>query len=100
MTPALPLEDDGAGALTINGARYLLIRPETLAALQKAVEVAAGPRRPPTASPPAAARVAPGRRATLAGVGRGAGAAADRDGRGDGLGRSSPSSASTGEGSW
>ena len=42
VTPALPLEDDGAGALTINGARYLLIRPETLAALQKAVEVAAG----------------------------------------------------------
>lgn len=39
-----PLEDDGAGALTIGGARYLLIRPETLAALQKAVETAAGRR--------------------------------------------------------
>jgi hypothetical protein len=26
------LEDDGAGALTIDGSRYLLIRPETLAA--------------------------------------------------------------------
>jgi uncharacterized protein len=38
------LEDDGAGALTINGARYLLIRPETLAALQKAVETAVGPQ--------------------------------------------------------
>jgi predicted hydrocarbon binding protein len=39
-----PIEDDGAGALTIGGARYLLIRPETLAALQKAVEAALGPR--------------------------------------------------------
>ena len=36
------LEDDGAGALTIGGSRYLLIRPETLAALQKAVETAVG----------------------------------------------------------
>ena len=40
----LRLEDDGAGALTIGGARYLLIRPETLAALQKAVEAALGSR--------------------------------------------------------
>jgi len=38
------LRNDGAGALTLNGARYLLIRPETLAALQKAVEAALGPR--------------------------------------------------------
>ena len=39
----VPLADDGAGALTIGGARYLLIRPETLAALQKASEAALGP---------------------------------------------------------
>jgi len=39
-----PLDNDNAGALTLNGARYLLIRPETLAALQKAVEAALGPR--------------------------------------------------------
>jgi predicted hydrocarbon binding protein len=38
------VDDDGSGALTIGGARYLLIRPETLAALQKAVEAAVGPR--------------------------------------------------------
>ena len=38
------LQNDGAGALTLNGARYLLIRPETLAALHKAVETALGPR--------------------------------------------------------
>jgi predicted hydrocarbon binding protein len=38
------IEDDGAGALRIGGARYLLIRPETLVALQKAVEAALGPR--------------------------------------------------------
>ena len=36
------LEDDGAGALTIDGSRYLLIRPETLAALQKAIEATVG----------------------------------------------------------
>ena len=36
------LEDDGAGALTFAGSRYLLIRPETLAALQKAVEATVG----------------------------------------------------------
>jgi predicted hydrocarbon binding protein len=40
----VPLADDGAGALTIDGARYLLIRPETLAALQKAAESALGAR--------------------------------------------------------
>jgi uncharacterized protein len=38
------LQNDGAGALTLNGVRYLLIRPETLAAVQKAVEVALGAR--------------------------------------------------------
>ena len=38
------VDNDGAGAVTLNGARYLLIRPETLAALQKAVESALGPR--------------------------------------------------------
>jgi predicted hydrocarbon binding protein len=40
----VPLSDDGAGALAIGEARYLLIRPETLAALQKAAETALGPR--------------------------------------------------------
>jgi predicted hydrocarbon binding protein len=38
----LRLEDDGAGALTIGGSRYLLIRPETLAAVQKAIEETVG----------------------------------------------------------
>ncbi len=32
------LADDGEGRLSIGGSRYLLIRPETLAALQHAVE--------------------------------------------------------------
>jgi predicted hydrocarbon binding protein len=32
------LVDDGAGRLSYRGARYLLIRPETLAALQQALE--------------------------------------------------------------
>jgi divinyl protochlorophyllide a 8-vinyl-reductase len=36
------LSDDGAGRLTYRDARYLLIRAETLAALQKAVESALG----------------------------------------------------------
>jgi uncharacterized protein len=40
----VPVENDGAGALLLNGVRYLLIRPQTLAALQKAVEVGLGPR--------------------------------------------------------
>lgn len=39
---SIRLDDDGAGALTFGGARYLLIRPETLAAMQKAVETALG----------------------------------------------------------
>jgi len=32
------LDADGVGGLTLGGARYLLIRPETLVGLQKAVE--------------------------------------------------------------
>lgn len=32
--------DDGQGALSIGGARYLLVRPETLVAVQKALEAA------------------------------------------------------------
>ena len=36
------LLDDGAGRLTYQGARYLLIRPETLAALQHALDDALG----------------------------------------------------------
>ena len=36
------LVDDGAGRLTYRGARYLLIRPETLAAWQRATEQAFG----------------------------------------------------------
>ena len=36
------IDDDGAGRLTIGGARFLLIRPETLAALQRAAEAALG----------------------------------------------------------
>jgi len=44
MTNAILAEvtDDGAGRLSYRGARYLLIRPETLAALQHAVEAALG----------------------------------------------------------
>jgi len=38
------LEADGLGGLTLGGARYLLIRPETLVGLQKAVEQALGER--------------------------------------------------------
>jgi predicted hydrocarbon binding protein len=40
----VPLADDQAGTLSIGGARYVLIRPETLAALQKTAEAALGPR--------------------------------------------------------
>ena len=36
------LTDDGAGRLSYRGARYLLIRPETLAALHHALEAALG----------------------------------------------------------
>ena len=42
MTVRDRLADDGAGCLSIGGSRYLLIRPETLAALQHAVEQALG----------------------------------------------------------
>ena len=37
------LTDDGTGALRLGEVRYLLIRPETLAGVQKAVERAVGP---------------------------------------------------------
>jgi predicted hydrocarbon binding protein len=37
------LDDDGAGRLALGGARYLLVRPETLVGMQKAVEAALGP---------------------------------------------------------
>jgi predicted hydrocarbon binding protein len=55
LSPAPALEADGRGGLTLGGARYLLIRPETLVGLQKAVEGALGAR--------AAACVAAGGRA-------------------------------------
>ena len=38
------VEADGAGGLTYQGSRYLLVRPETLVALQKAVEAVLGER--------------------------------------------------------
>jgi len=38
------LDADGRGGLTLGGARYLLIRPETLVAMQKAVQQAVGER--------------------------------------------------------
>ena len=38
------LDADGRGELTLGGARYLLIRPETLVAMQQAVEHAVGER--------------------------------------------------------
>jgi len=38
------LEADGRGGLTLGGARYLLIRPETLVAMQKAMQQAVGER--------------------------------------------------------
>ncbi|OGK77750.1 MAG: hypothetical protein A2X52_08005 [Candidatus Rokubacteria bacterium GWC2_70_16] len=37
------LRDDGHGRLLYRGSRFLLIRPETLVAAQRAVEAAAGP---------------------------------------------------------
>lgn len=42
MSAPPALEADGRGGLTLGGARYLLIRPETLVGLQKAVEGALG----------------------------------------------------------
>ena len=42
MSAPPALEADGRGTLTLGGARYLLIRPETLVGLQKAVEQALG----------------------------------------------------------
>ena len=44
MSAPSALEADGRGGLALGGARYLLIRPETLVALQKAVEAALGER--------------------------------------------------------
>ena len=38
------LDDDGAGRLSFRGAPFMLIRPETLVAIQRAMEVAVGPR--------------------------------------------------------
>lgn len=38
------LDDDGRGGLFYRGSRYLLVRPETLVALQKAVEAELGGR--------------------------------------------------------
>jgi len=38
------LRSDGAGRLTLGGARYLLVRPETLIGVQKAMERTLGPR--------------------------------------------------------
>ena len=42
MTVHDRLADDGAGRLSIEGSRYLLIRPDTLAALQHAAEQTLG----------------------------------------------------------
>jgi predicted hydrocarbon binding protein len=58
----LSLESDGRGRLTFRGAPFILIRPETLVALQRAMEVALGPR---AASCLAAGGRAGGARATL-----------------------------------
>ena len=44
MSAVSALEPDGRGGLTLGGARYLLIRPETLVGLQKVVEAALGDR--------------------------------------------------------
>jgi len=71
VTARASVDDDGTGRLTIGGARYLLIRPETLAALQKQLEA-----------------VAPGAAADcLAAGGRAGGARATRDLAGDAEGR-------------
>ncbi|PYM95744.1 MAG: hypothetical protein DME04_03895 [Candidatus Rokuibacteriota bacterium] len=44
MSAPAGLDADGRGGLTLEGARYLLIRPETLVAMQKAVQQAVGER--------------------------------------------------------
>ena len=46
VTALAGLTADGHGGLTLGGSRYLLIRPETLVGLQKAVEQALGERAP------------------------------------------------------
>ena len=43
MTVRDRLQHDGAGRLSLEGSRYVLIRPETLAALQRAIEELLGP---------------------------------------------------------
>ena len=70
MTNAIlaELRDDGAGRLSYRGARYLLIRPETLAALHQAIEAALGDR---TAECLAAAGRVGGGRATASFTGAG-----------------------------
>ena len=66
MSAPPALEADGRGGLTLGGARYLLIRPETLVGLQKAVEGALG-ERAAACSPPEAARAARAAAASLGG---------------------------------
>ena len=44
MSARESLDDDGSGRLSFRGAPFMLIRPETLVALQRAMEVALGPR--------------------------------------------------------
>ena len=44
MSARESLDDDGTGRLTLHGAPFMLIRPETLVALQRAMEVVLGPR--------------------------------------------------------
>ena len=68
------LVDDGRGRLSHRGSRYLLVRPETLVALQKAAEAAFGERA-------AACLVAGGRAgggSALASLGASAGPAVER----------------------
>ena len=42
MSAPAGLDADGRGGLALGGSRYLLIRPETLVAMQKAVQQAVG----------------------------------------------------------
>ena len=44
MSAPAGLDADGRGGLTLGGGRYLLIRPETLVAMQKAVQQLVGER--------------------------------------------------------
>jgi predicted hydrocarbon binding protein len=63
VRPVPALEADGRGGLTLGGSRYLLIRPETLVGLQKAME---GPLGARAAACIAAGGRAGGARATAA----------------------------------